>query len=239
LNIFIISWQGQHENAILISKQILRTNSKATIVYSDPDPKFVLSAPCESIRRSNELFWEDKFKTCLDSTGNNGMLVIHADCNCEDWGFLVKRCININQRVKNIGVWAPKIDGTFWNLKVSGIAKIEKFDLVISALTDGIVFYLSPKIIERMQQFKYGNNKFGWGIGNAFCVTSFVSNKLVVIDTAVNVFHPQKRGYDSLQAKKLKNTFINQFSLQERLQYELLRKYVLYNHENLSIEKSK
>lgn len=239
MNVFIISWQGQHENAILIYKQISRTNSKVSIVYSDPDPKLVLNAPCELIRRPNELFWEDKFKACLDSTGNNGMLVIHADCNCEDWGFLVNRCININQGVKNIGVWAPKIDGTFWNLKVLGIAKIEKFDLVISTLTDGIVFYLSPKIIERMQQFKYGNNKFGWGIDSAFCATSFVNNKLVVIDTAVNVFHPQKIGYDSLQAKNLKNTFINQFSLQERLQYELLRQYVFYKHAKLSVQKSK
>ena len=238
MNIFIISWQEQHENAILIANQISGTNTKVSIIYSDPDPNFVLNAPCESIRRPNELFWEDKFKTCLDVTGDNGMLVIHADCSCDDWDFLVKRCIDINLNIKNLGVWSPKITGTYFNLSVSGVVKT-KYDLVISAMTDGIVFYLSPKIVERMRQFKYGNNKFGWGIDGAFCATSYISNKLVVIDTAINVFHPQKRGYDSLAAVELKNTFLNQFTPQERAQYELLTTHVRYKYAKLIAYKKK
>lgn len=239
MNIFIISWQGQHENAILIANQIFPTNSKATIVYSDPDPNFILNTQFESIRRPNELFWEDKFKKCLDVTGDSGMLVIHADCKCDDWRFLVNRCKDISGGIENLGVWAPKIDGTYWNLKVSGIMKIKNSDLVLSAMTDGIVFYISPPIVKRMGQFKFDNNKFGWGIDRAFCATSYVSNKLVVIDTAVNVFHPQKRGYDSQLAKELGNQFVNQFTLNERLQDELLTKYVRYNYVKLIAVKKK
>lgn len=234
MNIFIISWAGKHEKAALIAKQILRTNSKVTIVYSDPDPNLFLNATCDLICRQNELFWEDKFKACLDATGNNGMLVIHADCNCDDWEFLVKRCIDINLNIKNIGVWTPNIYGTYWNINNSRVGNIEKYNLVISAMTDGIVFYLSPQVIDRMRQFKYGDNKFGWGINSAFCSISYVINKLVVIDAVVNVFHPPERGYDSLEAEKLKNTFINQFSLQERLQYVLLRTFVEYKYAKLT-----
>lgn len=237
--IFIISWQGQHENAILIANQILHVHNKVTIVYSDPDPNFILNAPCEALRRPNELFWEDKFKACLDATGDNGILIIHADCTCEDWGSLVKRCNDINLSIKNIGVWAPEIDGTYWNLNVSGVMKTKNSDLVLSALTDGIVFYLSPQIVNRMRKVKYGNNKFGWCIDGLFCSTAYVTNKLVVIDTKIKVFHPQKRGYDKYEAEESAIQFLNQFSLQERLMYELLRGFVKNKHAKLTAYKKK
>ena len=78
--IFIISWSGQHENAYFIAEQIFKKNKNLCIIYSDPDPEFVLDAPCRVVKRPNELFWADKFKACLDTAGSEGMLVIHADC---------------------------------------------------------------------------------------------------------------------------------------------------------------
>ena len=228
--IFIISWKGMHENALLISKDVMKITKNVTIVYSDPDPDLMLDASCQLIRRPNELFWEDKFKACLDACGEGPFLVIHADCRCDDWALLVSRCIDANSRFKNIGVWAPKIDSTYWNLSVSGIFKIKDTSLVVSCSTDGIVFYLSPEIIKRMRQLKFGNNLFGWGIDSLFCTASHVMDKLVVIDESVSVFHPQNTGYDEDAARTLGKSFLKQFSRRERLEFELLRTYVKFKH---------
>lgn len=237
--VFIISWAGHHENASRITEQVLKTTNQVAVVYSDQNQEFIPNVSCKLIRRSNELFWEDKFKACLDATCDDGMLVIHADCNCENWAWLVKRCHDAVLNFKDIGVWAPKIDGTHWNLSVSAIIKINNTDLVLSTMTDGIVFYLSPQIIRRMKQVNYGNNKFGWGIDGLFCANSFVNNKLVVIDSAVNVYHPSgKTCYDTRTASLLEREFLKQFSLSERLQYELLRTHVKYNHARIATSTS-
>lgn len=234
--VFVISWANQHEKANLISNTISNAGFKVFIVYSDPNPDFIFTnATCEIIRRPNELFWEDKFKTCIEAANNSGILVIHADCHCEDWALLVKRCAEVNLNSKDIGVWSPQITGSPYELNVSGILKIKKTQLVLSARTDGIVFYLSPSIVRRMQRVSFGKNKYGWGIASLFCATSHVQNKLIIIDTAIKVFHPLgKRGYDGSAAQLLKNDFINQFSIRERLMYELFQSHVLYNRSKIS-----
>jgi hypothetical protein len=235
LHVFIISWQGQHENAILIAEKISQLNIKLSIVYSDPNPDFVPDVQCQLKRTSNQLFWADKFSACLDAADDEGLLVIHADCTCQDWAALVKRCNDISQNAKEIGVWAPKIDGTYWNLSVSGIVKLKNSNLVISALTDGIVFYLSPAIITRMRKVNYVNNIFGWGIDSLFCSTAHVNNKLVVIDTSVNVFHPVKKtGYDTKSATIQMNEFLNQFTNREKIQFQLLKNHVQFNYLKLN-----
>lgn len=230
MKIFIISWSGQHKNAELIARNISQFSNDISIVYSDPDPEFIFNDPVFNlIRRPNELFWEDKFKACLDHTDSNGMLVIHADCLCDDWSFLVTRCIKATKSKDFIGVWAPKIDGKYWNLQTCGIFEIQNTDLVASAIIDAIVFYLCPEIISRMRQINFGRNKFGWGIGGLFCAASYVNKKLIVIDRAVEVIHPQgRRGYDEQEATKQMHGFLHQFSPIERLQHHLLVTHVNY-----------
>jgi len=234
MKVFIISWRDQHENANYIVETISKVSEDITIVFSDPDQNFTFNNPFNAIRRPNNLFWEDKFKSCIDASGDRGVLIIHADCFCDNWEFLVKRCKDIIQKNKDIGVWAPEIEGTHCNLSASGIVKIRDSSLVLSALTDGIVFYISPFIINRMRQINYGKNKFGWGIDGLFCSSSHVNNKLVVIDTSIKVFHNSKiRGYDGKLAQSDKNSFLKQFLPRELVEYKLLRAYVLYNHNRL------
>lgn len=238
--VFIISWAGQHKNALLIAKDISDASTKLTIVYSDPDPNFKFDFPCNLIKRPNDLFWEDKFKSCIDAAGDDGILIIHADCRCDDWRHLVNRCNDVTLKYKSIGVWAPKIEGTFFDLSVSRIYKIANSKLAHSALTDGIIFYLSPYVINRMRQVRYGKNKFGWGVDALFCSTAHVNNKLVVIDAAVKVLHPQKvTGYDRDLANLGMREFLKQFSLRERVEYELLRTYVVHNRARLAAHKIK
>lgn len=233
--VFIVSWSGQHENAKFIAEKILKTKSKVTIIYSDPNPTFLLNAPCDSIKRPNELFWEDKFKSCIDASGNSGVLIIHADCSCEDWEFLVVRCEDVILKNKDIGVWSPKIDGTPYHVNVTGIMKVKDSQLVLSALTDGIVFYLSPEIIDRMRQVTYGLNKFGWGISALFCCAAHVKRRLVVIDLAIKVLHPLGRtGYDVKAAKHGWSEFLNQFSVMEKIKFQLLMTYFFHQRAKLN-----
>jgi hypothetical protein len=229
--IFIISWSGQHENAKSIAKSILKFKKDVAIIYSDPDPNFTFDIACKLIKRPNNLFWGDKFKSCLDNSGNDGMLVIHADTTCEDWEFLVRRCYDVNLKFNDIGVWAPNIDGTYWDLRNTTIIRIDNSNFVLSAMIDAIVFYISAPIISRMKRACYDKNIYGWGIDGLFCATSYVSNKFVVTDTSVKIIHStNKRGYDSKSANKQMHEFINQFSLRERLQYSLLINHVQFNH---------
>jgi len=240
VSVFIISWAGQHENARLIAEQILKITSNVTIVYSDPDPNFFFNISCNLIRRSNDLFWADKFKSCLDATDDDGMLVIHADCSCEDWRILVNRCSEVQSSISDIGVWAPKINGTPFHVSVSGIFRLKNSKLILSALTDGIFFYISNQIVDRMRQVSYGRNKFGWAIDCLFCTAAHNINKLVVIDTEIEVIHPSaKRGYDANQAKIQSDEFLNQFTSRERLLHQLLANHVSFNRFKLAAQTRK
>lgn len=237
--IFIISWHGTHDNAIAISKELLKVSEDVRIVYSDPDPEWCLQAPCPLIRRPNELFWEDKFKACLDACADAPMLVVHADCHCEDWSLLAKRFMEVDAKLDNLGVWAPKIKDNFFNVGASRLLKIKNSEFSLCALTDGIVFSLSTGVIERMRKVKYGDNPFGWGIDLLFCTHAHVSSQLVLIDEKVEVEHPPTCGYDKSMAEEGLNRFLKQFSIREYVQAELLRKYVEFNHHKMLIRLNK
>jgi hypothetical protein len=229
----IISWAGVHEKAVMISREIDKLTVSVSIVYSDPDPDIALDVACKTIRRPNELFFEDKFRTCLDECGDGPLLVIHADCECDDWEGLIRRCIEADARMKNLGVWSPRIVGTYYDLAVSRIFKVEGTDLNISALTDAIVFSLSNDIVRRMRKVGFGDNPLGWGIDLLFCSAAHVMNRLVVIDEAITVNHPQDRGYDARLAQKQMAKFFDQFTMAERIECELLRSHVRWNHARL------
>uniref|UniRef100_Q3ASL0 Glycosyltransferase 2-like domain-containing protein n=1 Tax=Chlorobium chlorochromatii (strain CaD3) TaxID=340177 RepID=Q3ASL0_CHLCH len=227
-NIFIISWAGQHENAIFIANQISFVTNKITIVYSDPNSDFLLDVPCVLIKRPNDLFWGDKFEASLHACKDDFMLVIHADCKCDDWKGLVIRCNEIFSKNKDIGVWAPKIEGTPYYLERTKIASIEYNALSLSlvAQTDGIVFALSLPVVNRMKKINYMNNKYGWGIDWIFCCTAYALNLMVVVDEKHTVIHPLHRGYDTRQAVMEMNTFLKQLTTVEFIQYRLLSSYL-------------
>lgn len=227
IKVFIISWKGRHANASVIARQILTAFDDVTVIYSDPDPNTVPQALCPVVRRPNELFWEDKFKACMDACGESGALVIHADCMCADWEELVTTCITATERQPDIGVWAPRIHGTPYDLAESKIMKVTGTSLNIAALTDGIVFYLSPPVVARMRQVAYGSNLFGWGIDLMFCAAAYAMDTWVVIDDSVEVFHPQNiTGYDAKDAASSMQGFLQQLSMKERIQCELLVGFV-------------
>ncbi len=229
LAVFIISWAGRHEDAVLIAKSVLKAADDVSLVYSDPDPALVLDAPCRLIKRPNELFWEDKLKACLDACGDKPMLVIHADCKCEDWALLIESYYKASARLTDLGVWAPRIHGTPFDLRFSRISKIKNSNLNIAALTDAIVFALSTEVVARMRQVRYGDNPMGWGTAGLFCAAAHVMDKLVVIDEAIDVHHPQGTGYDTDAAVAGMQNFMREFTNRECIEFLLLKSYVELN----------
>ncbi len=226
IEVFVISWEGQHENAQLIARQMQLVLNKVNIVYSDPDPDFSLDIQCTKVKRSNALFWGDKFKTCIDMVSEKLLLIIHADCTFDDWPSLAKQCLDTFENHSKIAVWAPKIEGTPYDVRATTIAQIEQTSLNIVTNTDGIIFCLSEQIVERMKQADYSENIYGWGIDIMFSAHAMTIDKLVVVDSAVIVRHSTSTGYSKNLAYDQCNLFLQQLSSTERVQYFLSDAYV-------------
>lgn len=228
-HVFIISWAGQHENAVSIAKTLRNAASQISIVYSDPNPGLTLDVDCELINRPDELFWGDKFKACLDACHADLMLVIHGDCECDDWGSLLQKCRLTMDASPVIGVWAPLVDWTALDIRRTRIVEIKPGTLSVVAQTDAIVFCLSTPVMQRMKLAKYAGNTYGWGI-DAMAVAFCYANKLLaVVDESIAVKHPKARGYEGDVARGQAKAFLSQLSLLETVQNRLLWAHVKNN----------
>lgn len=228
VDIFVISWAGQHSNAQRIASSLSDAGRHVSIVYSDPDPDYVLDAVYPVERRSNELFWGDKFSACLERVRDDEpLVVIHADCHCADWQALVSRC---ETRMSNpvIGVWSPEIDAVRWSLERQTILPLGD-DLLAVGRTDGIVFALSPGVIARMKQANYDDNVYGRGIETMFVVAAYARGMLAVVDRSVSVTHPIASGYSIEQAHEQMVQFLKQLGPRERVQMRLLNQNMRAN----------
>lgn len=230
LFVAIVSWTGMHENAVQVYEAVKTVAPNVFIIYSDSGPIEPFGSFHNTIRRPDHLLWEDKFQTCLKHCGDNWLLVIHADCHCERWDVVAKRCLKVISEIQTLGVWAPKIEGTFYNLSATALVSKKDSPIHLVALTDAIVFSLSPEIVERMRRLTFGHNPHGWGIDLLFCSSAHAQNKLVVIDEHVEVQHPKARGYETAEAERGMQRFLSQFSMRERMMCTLLRTYVHSKH---------
>ena len=114
---FVISWYGKHDNAEKIIRAITPASDSVTAIYSDPDNNLYPQFSCQAIRRPNYLFFGDKFQACIDAFDSDVMLLIHADCDCDNWSEIPARCRDAVENIPNIGVWAPTIDFNYWSVE--------------------------------------------------------------------------------------------------------------------------
>lgn len=235
INLFIISWAGQHASALVIAKEVLTVTDRVTIVFSDPDPDLVLDCTCRQLRRPNHLFWGDKFKACLDACGDDPMLVIHADCQYSDWAHLLRRCHQTVAANPAIGVWAPQIDYVPWDIRKVTLGSIASTPLLIVAHTDGIVFYLAPGIISRMKRARYDANIYGRGIERMFVAAAYARGMFAVIDSSLQVQHPRATSYSRDLAHKQFLDFLTQLETMERIQSYFLKMHRIYKGETPEI----
>lgn len=227
LDIFIISWSGQHERAARIAADLAQSPHPVTIVYSDPDPSVTPIAPCKQVRRPNELFWGDKFKACVDSSNSDQMMVIHADCDTPNWVELVTKGLEVTRSMPHGGMWAPLIEGTPWPLQRTELATLANSPLSIVAQTDALVFCITRSLVERMRSASYSENIYGWGIDWMLVSHAYAAGGLVVVDRSALIRHPyEQRGYPEGTAQSQMEQFLRQLSLNEFVQYTLLNSYV-------------
>ena len=226
IHIFIISWAGQHENAALICHQALTITNKVTLIYSDPNPDLAFDLSCKTIQRPNDLFWGDKFSTCLAQANDDSILVVHADCHYSDWTKLIRSCHRSITNIPAIGVWSPLIDHVPWSLNTMLIANISDSSLKVTARTDAIVFYLAPPIVRRMKLAKYEANLYGWGIEWMFVCAAYTHGMIAVIDTSLEVKHPKNTGYPKVEAQEQLSEFVKQLFLPEEILGRLLRSHI-------------
>jgi hypothetical protein len=230
IHIFIISWKGQHKNAAFIANQLNDINDQVSIVYSDPDPEYTLKANCKLIKRSNDLFWGDKFKACLDNCESENMLIIHADCKYDDWINLVIKYDKAIKKIPKLAVWSPEINYTFFSTELTSLLSVNNTEYEIVCYIDGIVFGFSKIIQNRMQLARYEDNKFGWEIDRMIACFALSMNKLLIIDKSIQVEHPKNRGYSKSDAQKQGQFFHNeQFSSSEKVYGQLIQSYIEYN----------
>jgi hypothetical protein len=228
LKIFIISWRGQQDNAQRIVETLVKRELQVRLVFSDPDPDFTPRVECPIERRPDHLFWGDKFRACLSQiVDDESMLVIHADCDCEDWPTLISRCDAVMSN-PIIGVWSPEIDGVRWSLERQTILPLDD-DLMAVGRTDGIVFALSPGVIARMKQANYDENTYGRGIEAMFVVAAYARGMIAVVDRSVRVTHPTASGYSIEQAHEQMVQFLKQLGPREKVQLQLLNQNMRAN----------
>jgi hypothetical protein len=148
------------------------------------------------------------------------VMIVNSDVQCDDENFI--KLINSITEVRihnNIGVWEPSAlpgsmcDGTtmvlptnrhLYNNKTNSMRNVVRgegwFEFVKVEIMDNIIPFLN-----------YEENKYGWGINDAFCRVSKKIGQRVVIDDRVCMYHPFGTGYDNLKAleeyKKFKMKF--------------------------------
>ena len=236
VHVMIISWVGQHQNAALIARTVSGYAEHVTIVFSDPNPGFEIDIDCERIKRPNHLFFGDKFKACLDHCQSDLMLMIHADCTCDDWVDLIRKCRNAHAQDLNIGIWSPSVSYTSFDLKITEVATINGTSLSAVVFVDAIVWCISPSVIRRMGKVSYEDNIYGWGISPLACAYTLTHNMMVVVDQSIAVSHPRDSGYSTVDAKNSSKDFRSQFTMMELIQEKQRAAYMKMRSRSISIK---
>lgn len=222
IHTFIISWRGKHENAESIVKAVAQTSTFVSVIYSDPNVAISPEFSCPAIRRPNNLFFGDKFQTCLDLCASDILLIICADCSCNDWSEVTERCRRAIEQNFDIGVWAPLIESSDWDLDRTEIEKIPNSSLSIVAQTDSIVFGLTSQIADRIRQADLAENDYGWGIDLMFNYFTYSLGKISVVDRDILIEHRLGSNYPVAAATAQLIEFLKQLTLAEKTQSALL-----------------
>ena len=222
LHTFVISWFGKHDNAERIVRAVSSTSDYVSVVYSDPDSKLAPQFSCPAIRRSNDLFFGDKFRARIDSRDADIILLIHADCNCDNWSAIPESCRRAVDEIDNIGVWAPLIDFNYWSIDRTEIDRIPNSPFSIVAHTDAIVVGLTRQIVDRMRKANLERNVYGWGIDPMFNYYTYSIGMISVVDNSLLVRHPVATEYSWDAATTQQVEFLKQLTSAERAHPDLL-----------------
>ena len=218
LDVVIISWQGQHENAAHIAQALSAApDLRVVVIYSNAAETPETGAG-EWIQVPNAFFFGWKFRRALDCVREQApaMVIVQADARASDWAGLLARCIERFEEMPDLGLWTPRISYTPWTPRRVDIAPIAGTDLMHVAQTDGIVLGLARPVVARLRQLDYGANNLGWGIDSVAIAFSFAHGLMVVRDDSGQVQHPECRGYDRRLALQQWQQFLLQMTEAEK-----------------------
>lgn len=222
LHVNILAWVGHEEKARIIEEAITPHADQVSVIYSVPEHPPEIPATWTTV--DYECFFGCKFHKALELHKEGVLLHIQADAHIDDWGHLVRRCREAFDTIPDLGVWGPDVDYTMFT---TDKVFIQEFDpdrhLVSVRQTDGIVWALSEKVIDRMRQANYSGNRLGWGIDSMAIAYAYANNMLVLRDTSLLISHPKGKGYGREEAGKQLDWFLEQLSPQERIQMKITR----------------
>ena len=205
----IISWHGMHEAAAAIAEALDGAVDHLSVIYSNAENHPETGAG-DWYQVPQEWFFGLKFRKALDiNPANAVMLQINADGRYHDWPALVQRLRLALERDPQIGMWAPDLDVTPWPTKLVATGRARADDLTEVYQTDGVVWALTPPVLERLAQLDYAENNLGWNIDWASVTFCALKGLAVVRDTALCIEHPTSKGYSSAVAlQHAKNFFL-------------------------------
>ena len=220
------------ENARHIARAIEHKVDHLSVVYSNKAGTTETGAG-HWVKVPDDWFYGRKFSECLRLHSGTIMLQIQADAASDSWHEVIDRCRQAYSLYDDLGVWAPDIDFTPWDMDRVKIARIPGTSFAAVLQTDGIVWSLSEPVIERMRRFDYEQNNLGWGIDWAAICYAFTHDLLVLRDTSICVTHPQGTSYDKPIASKQQTAFLSQMTLQEKIMYDAVRLSIAFKQSLL------
>lgn len=226
LFVALISWQGQTEAAQHIARIVHPHSDTLVVIYSNvaETPE---NGPGDWHQTANSQFFGGKFRKALDLHDGGIFLLIHADTDFADWPALLTRCRTLFQDHSDLGIWSPNFTNTYWTNARVHMGDGPGPGLITVAQTDGIVFALSPTVVDRLHSLDYSANHYGWGIDWAATAYCHSRKLLVCRDTRLVVTHPESRGYEFAAAWDQAKSFLTQLTPQESHHLTVLRRHVL------------
>jgi hypothetical protein len=225
IHTFLISWAGRHGDAEAIASVVKSQSDHTTIVYSDPDPDLAVDPSFDALRRPDHLMFADKFQACLEHCKTDVLLLIHADARCDSWASVVAKCRDAFDRYPEVNVWAPAIDGTFFNVEFTEISRLADH-LSIVAGTDAIVVAFRRDTIARFAECDLERNLHGWGIDWVLVCHAYANNKIAVVDRTIAVHHAETRSYSHDVAWQQMVGFLDGLTASEKALYQVLQAYI-------------
>ena len=223
LHVNILAWAGFEEKARIIEEAVTGHADTVSVIYSVPEKG--PDVPDHWVTVPYECFFGCKFHRALEIHTGGVMLQIQADAHTDDWPGLVAKCRDAFSSYPDLGVWGPSVDYSMYHpvSKVLIADFAPEKSLVSVRQTDGIVWALDERVIDRMRQADYSGNRLGWGIDGMAIAYAYSHNLLVLRDLSIEVSHPKGAGYGREEATRQLEWFRQQLTPQENIQWKITR----------------
>ena len=216
MHVGIVSWEGYGDAAREIAASLDGHVDRLTVVYSNK-ANSVETGAGDWVQFDNADFFGPKLAGLLKATGEDILLVIHADTSTEDWPALVARCRAVFATEPDVGVWAPTVTHTPFTRQM-----VERYGrngpetvLLESVIADLIVTAFRGGVVDRLKALDLSMNNIGWGADWFAAAYCFGHHKRVVHDLSIDVSHPKGSGYEHEQAHAQQAAFFAQADPEE------------------------